>query len=989
MSAVRDLFSLHPVWEEVVTRIQREEPVFLSHVPGSARILVISELAKRLKRRALLVLRDPDEVELLVADGQVLVGHTDVNLWPHPAGLEQKAAVLVSSEKNLSQPALEPLPPEKASLRLEEGGRWEREEVVQWLEEAGYERVDLVAEPGEYSVRGGIVDVFPEEAEEPIRAEFGDQALLSLRRFDPLTQRSVGVLHAVVITTRRQPALSSRLVVETVPPEWLVASEVETPGLKPLVFLAESEEILPSLANTSTVSLVAKFDVCCLPAPKYSGNIGLLMGDLVGAYERVFVALGSLERQKRLARLLPQKVEYILGNVSAGFICPTGFVLLTERELYGFTIPKRRRKRFRGVPVENLTMLRPGDLVVHAHHGIGRFEGTRRLVHAGTEKDYLTVRYAGNDRLYVPVENLAAIDRYIGAEDTQVQLDRLGGRSWLLAKARAARASAQYAEELLELEARRSLTRGFAFGPDTEWQLQLEAAFPYEETEDQLRVVEQVKRDMESGRPMERLVCGEVGYGKTEVALRAACKAVCACKQVALLAPTTILACQHFETFCRRLESFPVRVEMLSRFVPLSKRRQIIADIADGKVDIVIGTHSLLGEEVRFRDLGLLIIDEEQKFGVRQKEKLKKLYVHVDILSLTATPVPRTLYLALAGLRDISNINTPPPGRREVLTEVAEWSDDLVVRYVERELARDGQVFFVHNRIASLPLVARRLEKLFPGLDIAVAHGQMSARRLQDLYLNFAAGKYKMLLSTAIIESGLDLPNVNTIIVDRADSFGLADLHQLRGRVGRSGRQAYALFLVPATMRQSGITPEARKRLSALLAYTRLGSGFRLAMRDLEIRGAGELLGTRQHGHIARVGLNLYASMLREAAARLKGEALPVEPELALEVTAFFPEEYVPDSFERVALYRRLLTVRDETELNEFRAELVDRFGRYPSVVENLFLVAQVRLIARQKQLLRVELKSGRARLVGHHGSKEFTADLEELVARLQQMEPM
>lgn len=961
----------------------------MHHVPGPARILVVAELAKRTSRRALLVLRDSAEVELLVADGQVLVGPNDVNLWPHPAGLEQKAAVLVSSEKNLSQPALEPFPPEKAMLGLEEGGRWEREEVVRWLEEAGYERVDLVTEPGEYSVRGGIVDVFPEEGEEPVRAEFADEVLLSLRRFDPLTQRSVGVLRAIAITTRRQPVLSGKSVAETVPAEWLVASEVEIPGLKPLVFLAESEDILPGTASTSLVSLPADFDLGCLPAPKYSGNIGLLVGDLAGSYEKVFVAVSSVERQRRLTRLLPQKVEYVLGNVSAGFICPTGFVLLTERELYGFAVPKRRRRRFRGVPVDNLTMLRPGDLVVHAQHGIGRFEGVRRLVHAGTEKDYLTIRYAGNDRLYVPVENLASIDRYIGAENTQVQLDRIGGRSWLLAKARAARATAQYAEELLELEARRSLTRGFAFGPDTDWQLQLEAAFPYEETEDQLRVIEQVKRDMESGRPMERLVCGEVGYGKTEVALRAAFKAVCACKQVALLAPTTILACQHFETFCRRLESFPVRVEMLSRFVSPSKRGQIITDIAEGKVDIVIGTHSLLGEEVRFRDLGLLIIDEEQKFGVRQKERLKKLYVHVDILSLTATPVPRTLYLALAGLRDISNINTPPPGRREVLTEVAEWSDDLVVRYVERELARDGQVFFVHNRIASLPMVARRLEKLFPGLDMAIAHGQMSARRLQDLYLSFAAGKYKMLLSTAIIESGLDLPNVNTIIVDRADSFGLADLHQLRGRVGRSGRQAYALFLVPATTRQAGITPEARKRLSALLAYTRLGSGFRLAMRDLEIRGAGELLGTRQHGHIARVGLNLYASMLREAAARLKGEALPVEPELALEVTAFFPEEYVPDSFERVALYRRLLTVRDETELNEFRTELVDRFGRYPSVVENLFLIAQVRIIARRNQLLRVELKSGRARLVGQLGSKEFSADLEELVARMQQMEQM
>jgi transcription-repair coupling factor (superfamily II helicase) len=580
----------------------------------------------------------------------------------------------------------------------------------------------------------------------------------------------------------------------------------------------------------------------------------------------------------------------------------------------------------------------------------------------------------------VPVENLGLIDRFVGSDHESPELDRLGGRSWLHAKARAARASAEYAKELLELHARRALARGTAFPPDSREQMELEASFPYEETPDQLRALQDTKRDMEHTAPMDRLVCGDVGFGKTEIALRLAFKSAANLKQVAVLVPTTILCYQHFTTFRDRLSRFPLRVEMLSRFVPVNRRREVAGAVADGRVDIVVGTHLLLSPRIRFRDLGLVIIDEEQKFGVRQKERLRSLKAGVDVLTLTATPIPRTLYAALAGLRDISPIHTAPPGRREILTEVGEWNDALVRDYVLREVSRGGQVFFVHNEIQTINTVHARLGRLLPGLKIAVAHGQMPERRLADIYVGFATGEHRLLLSTAIVESGLDLPNVNTIIVNRADRFGLADLHQLRGRVGRSQEQAYALFVVPA---RSEVTVEARKRLSALLSYSRLGAGYKLALRDMEIRGVGNLLGTEQHGQVARIGFNLYTQMLKEAVSRLKGEPVEVEPELSLEIPAFLPEDYVGDSYERVALYKRLLGVHSQPELEELRAELTDRFGRYPPVVENLFKIALVRVRARHLGLLKVTLKKDSATVVGSARTSTVCGGVDGLLAHL------
>ncbi len=968
------LFSSHPAMAELSRRIACGEQVTVTGTANAARSMLAAGLTNRLQRPVVLVLKDNSDTSQTVSDlrtmhpeAKHIVLDPDLTMSLNEMSELNVPGVIITTCKNLKSYAPEPVPTEKLILFLRLNQSHTIESFIKWLEEADYERVDLVTESGEYATRGGIVDVFPEKHEQPVRVEFLDDILISLRKFDPLSQRSIKRINTTEIHTLWQPRPSHRTAAELLPDSSVIISEAPLSNIVPSVRITHDAE--------------ADLDFGCSRMPSYLGNFRLLRSEMETSGHRYFIACNTQERCARIKSLLGDKPTYIIGNISSGFTNPgANYTLLTECELYGTPYRKTIRHRFKGVPIDNLITLRPGDYIVHINYGIGRFEGTRRFSYEGIEKDYIALRYAGDDRVYVPIENLGLLDRYIGTKDTPPRLDRIGGRSWLLAKARAARASAEYAQELLAIQARRSLARGNAFVHDSEWQAELEASFPYLETPDQFDTLASVKKDMENHRPMERLVCGDVGYGKTEIALRAALKATSSMKQVALLVPTTVLCYQHYTTFCQRLKPFPLHIEMLSRLVTPARRKQILADTAAGKVDIIISTHLLLGSKMKFRDLGLLIIDEEQKFGVRQKEQIKQLKASVDVLILTATPVPRTLYLALAGLQDISTIHTPPAGRREVQTEIAPWDDNLIVKYVMREINRGGQVFFVHNRIASIRSVANRLHRLFPGFDIALAHGRMRSCKLEQMYLDFAAGKHQILLSTAIVESGLDMPNVNTIIVNRADMFGLSDLHQLRGRVGRSGRQAYALFLVPL---RREITHEARKRLSALLAYSRLGSGFKLALRDLEIRGAGDLLGTRQHGHVARIGLALYAEMLKEATAHIRGETVQPEPELSLEANAFLPGKYVPDAFERVALYRRLLGLESRTELEEFKEELIDRFGHYPHVVENLFKIALVRIHARRLGLLKVTLKAGKATVVGPNKTTTFDSDIDKLLARL------
>ncbi len=602
----------------------------------------------------------------------------------------------------------------------------------------------------------------------------------------------------------------------------------------------------------------------------------------------------------------------------------------------------------RVVPRDILERLTPGDLVVHIDHGIARYEQMLRRGAAGEERDYLELRFGGEDRIYVPVEQIQRVSRYSGGE--RPSLSRLGGTDWLRTKQRVKRAVDDLAEELLGLYAARTSARGHAFAPDTPWQGEMEASFPYEETVDQLRAVAETKLDMEAGRPMDRLVVGDVGYGKTEVAIRAAFKAVQDGTQVAVLVPTTVLAAQHFQTFGQRFAAFPMTVRLLSRFVTTREQQATVEGLASGSVDLVIGTHRLLSKDVRFRDLGLVVVDEEQRFGVAAKERLKRLRNEVDVLTLSATPIPRTLNLALAGIRDLSVIETPPEDRLPIQTRVAEASAGLVRDAILRELDRGGQVFYVHNRVETIEAQAEQLRRLLPGARFVVGHGQMPEGALEKVMIAFSEGAADVLVCTTIIESGLDIPNANTIVIDRADTLGLAQLYQLRGRVGRSSRRAYAYLLY---RRRERLSDEARKRLQAIFNASELGAGFQIALSDLEIRGAGNILGGEQSGHMAAVGFDLYSRLLADAVeeskARREGRAPILEKPgavLDLPVDAHLPDDYVPDEAQKLELYRRLARARTPDDLGAFRHEIADRYGPPPTPVLRLVEVAELRLAA-------------------------------------------
>jgi transcription-repair coupling factor (superfamily II helicase) len=657
-------------------------------------------------------------------------------------------------------------------------------------------------------------------------------------------------------------------------------------------------------------------------------------------------------------------VVFVHGPLQEGFAAG-GFDLLTDSEIFGWIRPEpRRRPAAKALPPESAYAdLKPGDFVVHIEFGIGLFTGLVRRAVDGLDREYLQVEFGDGGQVYVPIHQADRLTRYIGADDRPPALSRLGSQEWTATRERAKRAALDVARDMLALYARREAAPGRAFSPDSPWQRELESSFPYVETGDQLRAIAEVKQDMERSRPMDRLICGDVGYGKTEVALRAAFKAVLDGVQVAVLVPTTVLAQQHFQTFTQRLAAFPVRVEMLSRFRTPAEQARILELLRDGKLDILIGTHRLLQRDVSFPNLGLVIIDEEQRFGVAHKEYLKKLRTEVDVLTLTATPIPRTLYLSLSGVRDISTINTPPEERMPILTRVAPYDEKQVRQAVLRELERGGQVFYLHNRVETIRPVKEKLAALVPEARIRIAHGQMPEHELEQSMDAFIRREADVLLCTSIIESGLDIPNANTLIVDRADTFGLAQLYQLRGRVGRGPVRAYAYFF---TDRRHRPTPEAYDRLEALAEQTELGGGYAIAMRDLEIRGAGEILGTRQSGHIAAIGFYLYTRLLSQAVRRLRAEregrapemdSLP--PSVDLPLAAALPEEYVPSRELRLSLYRRMAELTAEDELAALRRELADRFGPIPDAAENLLFQLRVKILAQRAGVDAVALEGG------------------------------
>lgn len=676
----------------------------------------------------------------------------------------------------------------------------------------------------------------------------------------------------------------------------------------------------------------------------------------------------------------PPEVNFISGSLTEGWIFrnPSGnsYYLFSDGEIFGFRPPEPRHHRHGAVqdPEAGYTDLQAGDYVVHIDHGIGIFIGLVNRTIDGIEREYLCIEYADEAQLFVPVYQADRLTRYLGPDKRNPSLSRLGSSEWKSVKSFVKEAVHEVAKDLLELYARRSVVPGHAFSYDTSWQQELEASFPYIETEDQIRVLEEVKKDMEKPRPMDRLICGDVGYGKTEVALRAAFKSVMDGKQVAILVPTTILAQQHFNTFCQRLSAFPVIVEMLSRFRTPQQQSQILSQLKQGAIDIIIGTHRLLSSDVEFKDLGLLIIDEEQRFGVTHKEKLKQMRTEVDVLTMTATPIPRTLYMALTCVRDISTINTPPEERLPVITHVGIYNPNLVRQAILRELERGGQVFFVHNRVQTIGAMHSHLEKLIPEARIAVAHGQMAENELSERMRQFTDGEIDVLLSTSIIESGLDIPNANTLIVDRADTFGLAQLYQLRGRVGRGAQRAYAYFLRHARKQP---TQEGKQRLETIAENTQLGAGFSIAMRDLEIRGTGDILGTRQSGHVAAVGFHLYTKLLAEAVNRLRRTIaqpssdikemiseesfIPVNVDLPLAVN--IPVTYVAEKNMRLRLYRRLANIHSVMELDVIKEEFRDRFGELPEAVSNMFYQLKIKILAEKAGLASINTENGQLAL--------------------------
>ncbi len=667
-----------------------------------------------------------------------------------------------------------------------------------------------------------------------------------------------------------------------------------------------------------------------------NGLAPVILCDNAGQRDRLWEMLGA------------EHATLGVGLVSAGFTFKSaGFSLLTDHEI--FARYRRRRRRMRrtgGLSVAELSQLKPGDYVVHEDHGVGVYRGMKRLTLGGQETDCLELAYAEKDTLYVPVHQLALVSRYAAGDGAKPSLHRLGSAQWQKTKARAKKAIQDMADDLIKAYAARRALPGHAFKPDTVWQRELEASFPYDETPDQLKAIEDVRADMETASPMDRLICGDVGYGKTEVAIRAAFKAVQDGHQVAVLVPTTILAQQHGITFRERLADFPVKVEVLSRFRTAKEQKEVVARLSAGDVDVVIGTHRLLSRDVRFASLGLVVIDEEHRFGVAQKEKIRQLTRTVDVLALTATPIPRTLNLSLAGARDMSVIETPPQNRLPVLTEVLEFDAEVVTDAILREIDRGGQVFFVHNRVETIYNAALQVSQLVPQVRVGVGHGQMSERELERVMLDFTEGRLDVLVATMIIESGLDIPSVNTLIVDRADTLGLAQLYQLRGRVGRSSHRAYAYLMVPS---RRVLTEEAEKRLRVIEDFDELGVGFKVALKDMEIRGAGNLLGPEQHGHILGLGFDLYVKLLEEAVAGLKGEveALRPEPRLVTDWSAFLPDDYVPDEHEKLALYRRLAGARDEAEIDDFTLELMDRFGQLPNPAIALVELRRLRVLGR------------------------------------------
>ena len=962
----------------------------------------------------------------------------------------QNSKLIVTNVVALLQKTFSPNDLKNRTRKLQRGDKIVPLDLIEWLEEQGYEPEAQVSQKGEIALRGGIVDIFPPTSPWPIRLEFFGDELESLREFDPLTQISRGEISEITISPAGELGiLKAEIQKSETKSRNALATLIDYLPRAALFVFCEPEllavhvenyekEIPPDdsffvsweeFGKAITEKNFTKIDLAEVENPQSESrnlqfqNLEAFRPLIERAIDPQIAEAQRREFFQQIHRWLRQnysvhvfcnndgekqrfeeiwkdygftaekKLQILIGNLSRGFICDEAkLVVITDAEIFGRYKIQRPRKlksphalATRSALDIDFTDLEEGDLVVLLQYGIGKFLGLKNLpatsistlqpsnASTNLETECLVIEYAPSGdateapKLYVPVSEAHLVSKYVGAGKAHPPLNQLGGTRWQKAKEQTERAVRDVAAELLRIQAARETQAGHAFKPDAPWQREFESAFIYEETPDQITAISETKSDMEKPKPMDRLICGDVGFGKTEVAIRAAFKCVMDGKQVAILVPTTVLAQQHFNNFRERMADYPVRIELLSRYRTKREQQKVVKDLAAGAVDIVIGTHRIVQDDIAFKDLGLVVIDEEQRFGVLHKEKFKRLRVLVDVLTLSATPIPRTLYLALTGARDMSTIQTPPHDRLPVETIVTQYDERIIRDAIQREINRGGQIFFLHNRVTTIDTMRAKLQALVPNARIVVGHGQMNSDDLEEVMTKFVNGEADVLLSTTIIESGLDIPNANTIIIDRADRFGLSDLYQLRGRVGRYKHQAYAYLLLP---RHAQLLTDVRKRISAMKQYASLGSGFKIAMRDLEIRGAGNLLGAEQSGHITAVGFELYCQLLKQSVSSLKGEK--IKPRVEVEVKLDFldeknlPESYVTEPHHRIEIYRKLAQATDKAALENLQKELRDRFGPIPPPVELLLQIGELKILASDKSVTAIEVAEDKLKLTRH-----------------------
>ncbi len=1069
MLKLKPVFYELPEFTSFQKLLRAPHPLSVRGIYGSFLAVVVNYIKEFTERPQLIVLPEGEGAEKLVDDLRAFMPESHAVYFPPAevmpfdkgmftpalysmrmnalaAAIEQPAVIVVTTPAALLRRVPPPDAFQRNIVHLQTGEEFERELLIGWLAESGYERVPIIEEIGQFSARGGILDVFSFESEMPVRIEYFSDTIESIREFDVLSQLSIQTVNKTRLLGKNPDQEENATIFDYFPETailfwedparcrqqlkkwWEDATaryETHADRLKvsapaeiylPLAELGDKLGRFQQIQHEHLGSKEkADLDFQAAPPTAFLGNMKLFVAHLQrtllqpkpGEARQIYLLHEGKSSRNRLTEILEEELgfipplQFLDGELHHGFYLPRHNIeCLTDHEIFNRLRMRRRKRRLRvsaGL-IRSLQTMEYGDYVVHVDYGIGKYVGTERIKVAGLEKECVKLLYLDNDVLYVTLDKLNRIQRYVSEEGFTPKLTKLGSAEWERIKSRTRRSVETVARELVELYAKRLAQEGHAFAEDTLWQKELEAGFPYEDTPDQAKAAEEVKRDMEKPKPMDRLVCGDVGYGKTEVAIRAAFKAVMDGRQVAVLVPTTILAQQHYSTFQERLANFPVTVEVVSRFRTRAEQKTVLERLAHGDVDIIIGTHRLLSKDVKFKDLGLLVVDEEQRFGVGHKEKLKQLKVNVDTLTLTATPIPRTLHMSLMGARDLSVMDTPPGNRLPIMTEITTWDPELIYKAITYEIERGGQVFFVHNRVQTIDAVAHMIHNIVPRARIGIAHGQMPERELEDIMDQFHHKKFDVLVATMIIENGVDIPNCNTIIVNRADRFGLAQLYQLRGRVGRSDRQAYAYLIIPP---QERLSDTAVKRLYAIEEFGDLGSGLKIAMRDLEIRGAGNLLGHKQSGFINAVGYDLYQKILHEAVEAIQQETLPesffqdrmprVDAAVEIDAEMYLPDSYIGSPNEKVIIYHRLLNLDDQHAIDKLAEELRDRFGPLPEPAERLIDMVRIKKLASNLLIKQVKVSKQKMVLVFDERAVSKDSFIEKQLPRYinQQMAPL